>query len=78
MKNPNVSESPIERDNLLITDAEYGVKHRVPKILPEFSMRQFHNDIIASPYDGGLLGSIHADTNDVIISDTMLSSLAAP
>ena len=39
-------------------------------------MRQLHNEIIASPDDGGLLGARHAETNDVIISDTMLSSLA--
>ena len=35
-----------------------------------------HNGIIASPDDGGLLGARHAETNDVIISDTMLRSLA--
>ena len=31
---------------------------------------------IASPDNGGLLGSRHSDTNDVIISDTMICSLA--
>ena len=41
-------------------------------------MRQLHNEIIASPDDGGLLGARHAETNDVIISDTMLRSLAPP
>ena len=41
-------------------------------------MRQLHNDIIASPDDGGLLVSRHADTNDVIISDTMILYLAPP
>ena len=39
-------------------------------------MRQLHNDIIASQDYGGLLGAIHADTNDVIISEIMLRSLA--
>ena len=38
-------------------------------------MQQFHNEIIASPDDGGLIGARHADTNDVIISDTMLCYL---
>ena len=33
MKNPNVCESPIARDTLLITDAESRVKQRVPKFL---------------------------------------------
>ena len=69
-------ESPIARDTLLITDAEYGVKQRVPKILLECSMRQLHNELIASPYDGVLLGARHTNTNVVIISDTMLCSLA--
>ena len=41
-------------------------------------MRQFRNELIASPYDGGLIGSIHSDTNDVKISDTMLSYLEPP
>ena len=71
-------ESPIARDTLIITYAESRVKRRVPKLLLECSIRQLHNDIIASPDDGGLLGDRHADTNDVIISDTMLSSLSPP
>ena len=48
------------------------------KILLEFSMQQFHNEIIASPDDVGLIESRHANTNDAIISDTMISSLAPP
>ena len=39
-------------------------------------MQQLHNELIASPDDGGLVGDIHAITNDVIISYTMLRSLA--
>ena len=41
-------------------------------------MRQFQNELIASPDDGGLVGARHAITNDVIISDTMIHSLAPP
>ena len=41
-------------------------------------MRQLYNELIDSPDDGGLLGVRHAETNDVIISDTMLRSLAPP
>ena len=78
MKTSNVRESPITCDNLLITDAESGVNQRVPKLLLECSMRQLHNAIIYSPDDEGLLGDIHADTNDVRISETMLSYLAPP
>ena len=78
MKGSNWCESPIARNTLLITDAESGVKRRVPKLLLECSMRKFHNEFIASPDDGGLLGARHANTNDLIISDTMLPSLAPP
>ena len=69
-------EYPIDRDTLLVTDAESGVKWIFPKLLLECSIQQFHNDIISSQDDGGLLGSRHANTNYVIISDTMLHSLA--
>ena len=78
MKNSNVRESTISRDTLLITDAESGVKRRVPKLLLECYMQQLHNELIDSPDDGGLLGAILANTNDVIFSDTMLCSLALP
>ena len=71
-------QSPITRDTLLIADADTKVKRRVPKPLLECSMRQLHNELIASPDDGGLLGARHAETNDVIVSDTMLRSLAPP
>ena len=77
-KNSNVCQSPITRDTLLIADADTKVKRRVPKLLLECSMLQLHNELIASPYDGGLLGARHAETNDVIISETMLRSLAPP
>ena len=39
-------------------------------------MRQLHNELITSPDDGDLLGARHANTNDVIISDIILRSLA--
>ena len=78
MKNSNVRQSPTKRDTLLIADVDTKVKLRVPKLLLECSMRQLHNEIIASPDGGGLLGSRHAETNDVIISDKMLRSLAPP
>ena len=41
-------------------------------------MQQLHNELIASPDDGVLLVYRHSDTNDVIISGTMLRSLAPP
>ena len=78
MKRKNVREYPIAHDTLIITDAESRVKRRVTKLLLECSMRQLHNELIASPDDGDLLGSRHTDTNDVIISDTMLRYLSPP
>ena len=78
MKNSNVRESPITRDTLLIADADTKVKRRVPKLLLECSMQQLNNELIASPDDGGLVGARHAIANDVIISDTMIRSLAPP
>ena len=77
-KNSKVRQSPITPDTLLITDEDSKVKRRVPKLLLKCSMRQLHNELIDSPYDGGLLGARHAETNDVIISDKMLRSLAPP
>ena len=53
MKYSNVREPPIDRDTLLITYAESEVKWRVPKLLLECSMQQLHNELIASPYNGG-------------------------
>ena len=39
-------------------------------------MQQLHDDIIASPDDGGLFGARHSITSDVIIINTVLRSLA--
>ena len=71
-------QSPITRDTLLIADEDTKVKRRVPKLLLEFSMQQLHNEPITSPDDGGLVGARHAKTNDIIISDTIICSLAPP
>ena len=78
MKKSNVREYPIFHDTLLITDAESGVKRRVPKILLEYSMQPLHNELVALRDDGCLIGFRHANTNDLIISDTMICSLASP
>ena len=78
MKNSNARKYPIACATLLITDAESRVKLRVPKLLLDCSMRQLHNELIPSPDDVGLLGAGNSNTNDVIISNTMLCSLAPP
>ena len=61
IKNSNVRQSPISRNTLLIADADSKVKRRVPELLLECSIRQLHNELIASPDDGGLLGARHAE-----------------
>ena len=61
-------QSPITHDTLIIAGADSKVKRRVPKLLMECSMRQLHNELIASPDDGGLLGARNSNTNYVIIS----------
>ena len=76
MKKSNVRKSPISYDTLPITDAESGVKWKVPRLLLECSMQQLQNEISTSPDYGGLIGSRHANTNNVIISDKMIRSLA--
>ena len=78
MKVLNVRESPKPHNTLLITDAESRVKWRVLKLLLECSMQKLQNKIIALPDYGGLHGARHANTNNVIISDTMLIYLAHP
>ena len=78
MKHSNARQYPITRDTLLIADADSKVKRRVLKNLLESSIRKLHNEIFASPDDGGLLGARHSKTNDVILSDTTINSLAPP
>ena len=76
MKKSNVRESTISRDTLLITDAAYELKRRVKKPLLECSMGQLYHELVASPDYVGIMGGRHADINYLIISDTMLCSLA--
>ena len=78
VKDSKMHESRISHDNLLITDTKSRVKKRVQKILLECSVRQFHNELVDSPDDGGLLGDIHAHKNYVIFSDKMICSSAPP
>ena len=78
LKISNVRQSPIAHDALLIKNLESGVKRRVLTLWLKFFIRQLHNELIVSPYDEGLLGDRHANTNNVIISDTMIRYLSPP
>ena len=48
------------------------------KHLRECSMQQMHNELNASPDNGGLLEARYANTNDLISSDTIIRYLAPP
>jgi hypothetical protein len=74
---PQVIQSPITNDTLLLRDRETGVVTRVPKLLLEIPIRELHNDLIASPESGGLAEARDAK-GDVIISDSMLRCLLPP
>ena len=71
----SVSNNPY---TLLIAGADTRVKRRLPKLLLKCSTRQLHNELLTSSDDEGSLGGRHAETNDVIISETMLRSIAPP
>jgi hypothetical protein len=77
LKNSKVRLLPIVNDTLLIKDTKTGVKHEVPKLLLECSIRQLHNDLLSPPNEGGLVGARDAFTNEAVItSDTMLQAIA--
>jgi hypothetical protein len=74
---PQVIQSPITNDTLLLPDRETGVVMRVPKLLIEISIRELHNDLIESPESGGLAEARDAEGR-VIISDSVLRCLLPP
>jgi hypothetical protein len=51
---PQVVQSPITNNTLLLLDRESGLTIHVPKLLLEISIRELHNDLIAPPTSGGL------------------------
>jgi hypothetical protein len=68
---PQVIQSPITIDTLLLPGRETGVVMCVPKLLIEISIRELHNDLIESPESGGLAKARDAEGR-VIISDSVL------
>ena len=49
----------------------------VPKFLLQFSVRELHNILVIDPVGGGLKEAVDAE-NNIIISDSILSSLFSP
>ncbi len=70
INHPNVIDSPIARDTLLIKDPETGQKKRTGKLLLEISVRELHNNLLEPTVNGGL--------GEVLISDTALRYLLPP
>jgi hypothetical protein len=77
LNHPHVVDSPIARDTLLIKDPETGKKVRTGKILLEVSVREFHNNLLDLPANGGLDCARNAE-GKVLISDTALRYLLPP
>jgi len=74
-EHPQVLESPIVNDTILIYNPLTGKKDKcVPKLLLMISVRELHNDLLKPVEEGGFE---YAWTEDgkVLISDTMLRSL---
>jgi hypothetical protein len=77
INHPNVIDSPIARDRLLITDPETGLKKRTGKLLLEISVRELHNALLEPSKKGGL-ACAWTFIGDVLISDTALRYLLPP
>jgi hypothetical protein len=77
LAHPQVVQSPITSDTLLLPDRETGLTICVPKLLLEISIRELHNDLIAPPKSGGLAEARDAEGH-VIISDSVLRCLLPP
>ena len=58
------------------TEVKWSIKSCI--FLLELSIRQLHNKTLALPYYVGLIGSIHANKNDVIISEKYICAFAPP
>ena len=74
MNHPNVVESPITNETLLIHNLVTGQKERVSKLLLQISIRELHNDMLLPPDEGGFKEAWD-ETGNVRISDTALRAL---
>jgi hypothetical protein len=74
MNHPNVVESPITNETLLIHNLVTGQKERVSKLLLPISIRELHNDMLLPPDEGGFKEAWD-ETGNVRISDTALRAL---
>ena len=74
MNHPNVVESPITNETLLVRNLVTGQKERVNKLLLQISIRELHNDMLLPPDEGGFKEAWD-ETGKVRISDTAMRAL---
>jgi hypothetical protein len=75
-KHPQVVQSPIVNDTLLIMNSQ-GLKSPVPKLLLRIPVRELHNDMIKSVEEGGF-ALARNNSGTVQISDTSLRDNLPP
>ena len=77
MHHPQVVQSPIVNDCLMVKIDGYTEPQPVPKLLLKVSVRELHNNIVSGKKYGGLKEARDEDDN-IIISDSTLRSLLPP
>ena len=77
MHHPKVVQSTIVNDCLKVKIDGLTEPQLVPKLLLQVSFRELHNDLVSNTDNGGLKEARYEDDN-IIISDSTLSSLLPP
>ena len=77
MHHSQVVQSPIFNDCLKVNIDGHTRPQIFPKLLLQVSIREIHNSLVSDPEYGGLREAIDAE-NNIIISDSTLSSLLPP
>ena len=77
MNRPQVVQSPIFNDCLIMNIDGHTEPQIFPKLLLEVSVQEPHNSLVGDSVDGVLKESIYAE-NNIFISDYTLSSLLPP
>jgi hypothetical protein len=70
-ESPNVVESPIVNETILVKNIATGQKERVNKLLLQISIRELHNDMLLPPDQGGF-AEAWDERGAARISDTAL------
>ena len=77
MHHPQVVQSPIVNDCLKVKDYGHTEPKLVPTLLLHLSVRELNRNLVSDIDNGGLKESRDED-NNIIISDSTLSSLLSP